>query len=199
MYGWTGKILHIDLTDRAHGVEQPAEALYHTRIGGKGLAGAYLRPHATRDWRDPEMPLLFMTGPLVGTVSPTSGRMCIMSRSPLTGTIGDASVGGQLGTQIKRASFDGIVITGRSKRSVGIEIANGIVTFRDATDCIGTTATALYGQLKDRGAVALTGPAAENGVLFSSVMVDGAYTAGRNGLGLIFAAKNLKYVTVSGT
>ncbi|MDQ1255479.1 MAG: aldehyde:ferredoxin oxidoreductase, partial [Candidatus Hydrogenedentes bacterium] len=161
--------------------------------------GAYLRPHAARDWRDPEMPLLFMTGPLVGTGSPTSGRMCILSRSPLTGTVGDASVGGQLGTQIKRAGLDGIVVTGRSEDPVGIEIVDGKVSFHDAAPCAGMTASALYDRLKDKGAVALTGPAAENGVLFSSVMVDGAYTAGRNGLGLIFAAKNLKYVTVSGT
>jgi aldehyde:ferredoxin oxidoreductase len=187
------------LTDRAHDVERPAEELYHARIGGKGLAGAYLRPHATRDWHDPEMPLVLMTGPLVGTASPTSGRMCIMSRSPLTGTVGDASVGGQLGTQIKRAGFDGIVITGRSGGSVGIEIANETVVFRDVPDRVGMTASALYNRLMDKGAVALTGSAAENGVLFSSIMVDGAYTAGRNGLGLIFAAKNLKYVTVSGT
>jgi len=199
MHGWTGKTLHIDLTERVHGIVRPDETLYHERIGGKGLAGAFLRPHATRDWRDPEMPLLFMTGPLVGTASPTSGRMCIMSRSPLTGTVGDASVGGTLGTHIKRAGLDGIIVTGRSDRPVGIEIADDTVAFCDASACVGMDTGPLFERLKSKGAVALTGPAADNGVMFSNIMVDGAYTAGRNGLGLVCAAKNLKYLTVSGT
>ncbi len=199
MHGWTGKILHIDLTERVCETVRPDAALYHERIGGKGLAGAFLRPFATCDWREPKMPLLFMTGPLVGTASPTSGRMCIMSRSPLTGTIGDASVGGKLGTQMKGAGFDGIVITGRSERPVGIEIADDAVAFCDATVCVGMTATSMFERLKAKGAVALTGQAAENGVLFSNIMVDGSYTAGRNGLGLVCAAKNLKYVAVSGS
>jgi len=93
MHGWTGAILHIDLTDRRHLLEHPTLETYQTWIGGKGLAGHYLRPHVTRSWDIPEMPLIFMTGPLVGTASPTSGRMCVMSGSPLTGTVGEASVG----------------------------------------------------------------------------------------------------------
>ncbi len=80
MHGWTGKTLHIDLTEHIHKAVCRNETLYHKRIGGKGLAGAFLRPFAACDWREPEMPLLFMTGPLVSTASPTSGRMCIMSR-----------------------------------------------------------------------------------------------------------------------
>ncbi len=199
MHGWTGKMLQIDLTERSCEIVRPEETLYHERIGGKGLAGALLRPFATCDWRDAEMPLLFMTGPLVGTASPTSGRMCIMSRSPLTGTVGDASVGGTLGTQIKRAGLDGIVIRGRSGRPVGIEIVDDKVTFCDASECLGMGTGRLFERLKSKGAAALTGPAADNGVMFANIMVDGAYTAGRNGLGLVCAAKNLKYVTVLGT
>ena len=120
MNGWCGKILHIDLTTRSARIEQPPVGIYARWIGGKGLAGTYLRPHITRDWSDPLMPLILMTGPLVNTPSPTSGRMCIASRSPLTGTVGDCSVGGTLGTQLKKAGWDGIVITGKSDTLCGI-------------------------------------------------------------------------------
>ena len=92
------RVLNIDLGNKNTESQEIPETLAHKWIGGKGLAGHILRQDATRTWDDPQMPLIFMTGPLVGTPSPTSGRMCIMSRSPLTGTIGDCSVGGEFGT-----------------------------------------------------------------------------------------------------
>ena len=159
MHGWTGAILHIDLTDRTHLLEHPTPETYQTWIGCKGLVGQYLRPHVTRSWDIPEMPLIFMTGPLVGTASPTSGRMCVMSRSPLTGTVGEASVGGSLGTELKKAGFDGIVITGRSDRLCGIEITDESVAIRDATCLSGMETGPLYAQLRRKGAMAATSSA----------------------------------------
>ena len=75
MSGWNFKILKIDLTTRTWTRERPEPAVYHKFIGGKGLAGYYLRDHITRDWYDPAMPLLIFAGPLVGTPAPTSGRL----------------------------------------------------------------------------------------------------------------------------
>jgi aldehyde:ferredoxin oxidoreductase len=163
------------------------------------MAGLLLHPHIRRSWDDPDLPLILMAGPLVGTASPTSGRMCLMSRSPLTGTVGDASVGGSLGTQLKRAGWDGIVITGRGHGLCGVEIADRSVVIREAESLRGLGTGALRTRLQGKGALAGIGPAAESGVLFANVMVDGSYAAGRGGLGLVFAAKNLKYVTVRGT
>ena len=199
MNGWMGAILYIDLSERTHWVERPDLDVYHRHIGGKGLCGAYFLPWATDPWDAPETPLLFMTGPLVGTASPTSGRMHVMSRSPLTGTIGDASVGGKLGGQIKRAGYDGIVLTGRCDHLSGIEIMDASVTFHDAQALVGLDTGTVYEKIKEKGATAVVGPAAEQGVLFSCIMVDGSYAVGRNGLGGVFAGKNLKYLTVKGS
>lgn len=198
MNGWTGAILHINLSERTHWVEHPDTDTYHRLIGGKGLAGSHLRPWVTHAWDAPEMPLIFMSGPLVGTPSPTSGRLHVMSRSPLTGTVGDASVGGSLGTQLKRAGYDGIVLTGRCDGITGIEIVDGALTFHDASALTGQDTEAVTERLKDKGATVVIGPAAERGVLFATIMVDGTYAVGRNGLGCVFAAKNLKYLTVKG-
>jgi len=197
--GWCGRILHIDLSAGTLRKESPAPSLLRAWIGGKGLAGRYLAPRVRLPWDDPASPLIFMTGPLVGTASPTSGRMCVMGRSPLTGTIGDASVGGSLATQIKRAGLDGIVVTGRSEGPCGIEIADGDAVITDASSFVGMRIGPLQSALREKGAVASTGPAAENGVLFANIMVDGSHAAGRSGLGLLFAAKNLKYLTVRGS
>ncbi|HSQ86072.1 MAG TPA: aldehyde ferredoxin oxidoreductase C-terminal domain-containing protein, partial [Desulfobacterales bacterium] len=57
----------------------------------------------------------------------------------------------------------------------------------------------VHSLLKGRGSTAVIGPAAENGVLFSSAIIDGHYAAGRSGIGLTFAFKNLKYITIRGT
>jgi aldehyde:ferredoxin oxidoreductase len=125
--------------------------------------------------------------------------MCIMSRSPLTGTVGDSSVGGALAFQLRRAGFCGMAITGRSKRPAGLEVEDGRARLTDAGPLAGKDCLELHSVLSGRGSVAVTGPAADNGVLFASVMVDGWHASGRNGLGLSFAAKNLKYVTIRGT
>ncbi len=199
MTGRQGRILHVDLSSGEYRMEELDPDICRLWIGGKGLAGYYLFPEMTRSWNDPEMPLVFMTGPLTGTLVYASGRICVMSKSPLTGAVGDCSVGGSLGWQIKKAGMDGIVITGRSAGLCGIEISDGNVSIEAAGWLAGAGTDELYSRLKEKGSVAGIGPAAEHGVLFSSIMVDGTFAAGRGGLGLVSASKNLKYITVHGT
>ncbi len=198
MQGWQGNILHINLTTRTTRIEQPVPAIYNKWIGGKGLAGYYLRPYVTHNWDDEHMPLIFMTGPLVGTPSPTSGRMCIMSRSPLTGAIADCSVGGKLASEIKKCGYDGLVISGKSSGLTGIKIEGSTVSFQDAASLKGYETGRLFKHINPKGALACTGPAAEHGVLYANIMVDGKFSAGRGGLGLVMAQKGLKYLSVAG-
>ncbi|MFZ5570132.1 MAG: aldehyde ferredoxin oxidoreductase family protein [Thermodesulfobacteriota bacterium] len=198
MFGWQGRIARIDLTTGKWEVEEPPPSLLHRFIGGRGLGGHLLAPFITRTWDDPAMPVILLTGPLVGTASPTSGRMVFMSRSPLTGTVTDASVGGTFGTAMKNAGFDGLMITGKAPRLCGIEITDNRLVITDASALAGQGTTAVFQILKTKGSLAAVGPAAENRVLFANIMVDGHFAVGRNGLGLVFAEKNLKYITVSG-
>lgn len=198
MFGWCGKILKIDLTEKRWDTLAPSKTLYETWLGGRGLAGYFLKPHITLDWDDPEMPLLFFTGPLVNTKSPTSGRMTIMSRSPLTGTTGDSSVGGSFGTTLKKAGYDGIIITGKSSELCGLHIDNSGVTFIDASGLRRKTVSETLSAVKGKGSAAVIGPAAENGVLFSSIIIDSHFAAGRNGIGLVMADKNIKFITTCG-
>jgi aldehyde:ferredoxin oxidoreductase len=199
MNGWTGKILEINLTDLTTKVITLPVEVYHKYIGGKGLAGYFLRSMIHHSWDSAEMPLLFFTGPLVGTPSPTSGRMCISSRSPLTGTVGDTSVGGKLGTQIKLAGWDGIIITGKSKNLCGITISDSEINFVDASFFYKKEISVIAKSIPKGGSYAVTGPAADHGVLFANICIDGHYFAGRTGLGLVMSSKNLKYIHVIGT
>ncbi len=199
MYGWCGKIAKINLSDQTWSVETADPEILKKFIGGRGLAGYYLRKKITLNWDDPDMPLLIFTGPLVNTRSPTSGRMTIMSRSPLTGTVGDSSVGGSFGTELKKAGFDGIIITGKSHTLAGIEILNDSIRITDARHLAGRETGYVNSLLKGKGSRAVIGPAAENGVVFSSIIVDRHFAAGRSGIGRVSASKNIKYITVKGT
>ncbi|MCK5542262.1 MAG: aldehyde ferredoxin oxidoreductase [Desulfobacterales bacterium] len=193
------KILKIDLNTNSIKTEDIDKTIYQEFIGGKGIAGLYLKPHITKSWDDPTMPLIFMCGPLVGTSSPTSGRSCVMSKSPLTGTICDSSVGGTLGFNIRKAGYEGFIITGKSNKLCGIEICDDSIKIVSAEKYKEWEIGKLHNTLKKKGSVVSIGPAAENGVLFSNIMIDRFFCAGRGGLGMIQAAKNLKYITVKGT
>ncbi len=199
MYGWCGKITRINLCDQTWTIETVDPEILKKFIGGRGLAGYYLGKKIRLNWHDPDMPLLIFTGPLVNTRSPTSGRMTVMSRSPLTGTVGDSSVGGSFGTELKKAGFDGIIITGRSHTLSGIEILNASIHVTDASHLAGRQTGYVHSLLKGKGSVAVIGPAAENGVAFSSIIVDRHFAAGRGGIGRVLASKNIKYITVKGT
>ena len=126
----------------------------------------------------------------------------ILSRSPLTGAICDSSVGGKMATQLKRAGFDGLVITGVSDKPCGIEINDDIVEIVE-TDLWGETVDVVFDRLEADGAddmsMACIGPAAENGARMAAIMVDRHHAAGRGGLGLTWAFRNLKYISIKGT
>jgi aldehyde:ferredoxin oxidoreductase len=199
MFGWRGNILRIDLSSRTFAFASPGAAVYEKWIGGKGLSGYYLQPFITRSFDDPDMPLLFFTGPLVDTPTPTSGRITIASRSPLSGTVGDTSVGGFFGTHLKRAGIDGIIVTGKSDTPIGIIVHDDAISFHDASHLSGKSISQRLSAIPGEGSVALIGPAAENGVLFASIMIDGHYASGRGGLGLVMASKNLYYLRIRGS
>lgn len=197
--GWTGKVLRVDLSAATTETIRLPRQTYADWIGGRGLAGWLLRPHAALQPDHPDMPVIFMTGPLTGTAAPTSGRGTLMSRSPLTGAVGDSSFGGGLATRLKRAGWDGVVITGRSAALVGIEIKGGKAHVVSAEALRGAgTAKVFDGVGCDaQTSVACIGPAGENGSLLACVAVDRHHAAARTGLGASLGIKNLKYLSVT--
>jgi len=200
MYGWTGNILHLDLTKKNIEIEKPRLDILNQYVGGKGFGGRYLRECATLPWDHPDMVICIFAGPLSASISPTSGRTHILSKSPLTGLVGDSSVGGKLATRLKRAGWDGIVITGKSKTPVGITIKDNLVEFKDAKGLWGLDTEAVHKQIRPgKASLACIGPAAENGVRYASIIVDRYFAAGRSGLGLCLAKKKIKYLLIDGT
>ncbi|MHB8841091.1 MAG: aldehyde ferredoxin oxidoreductase N-terminal domain-containing protein, partial [Candidatus Aquicultor sp.] len=170
MFGWTGKILKIDLS-RGCAVREdiPAEMLYEY-LGGRGLGVRLMRDYFGLHPFSPEMPLIFAVGPLCGTPSPTSARMSVVSRSPLTKTIYDSSCGGLFAHKIKAAGLDAIMITGESPHPVYIQVTEMGAGIHDASGLWGNDTLETMSALMDKGSVAAIGPAGENRVLFANIM-----------------------------
>jgi len=198
MYGWTGTLLRVDLTEGTARREEIPRRLLEEYLGGRGLGVRLMRDSYRLDPFDPAMPLIFACGPLCGTAAPTSARLSVVSRSPLTGTIYDCSAGGRFAWRLKAAGVDALVITGRSAVPVNLAISGEETEILPAAELWGSTIPVTVAALKGRGSVAAIGPAGENGVLFANIMMGEGNSVGRGGLGAVMGAKNLKAVVVDG-
>jgi len=199
MQAWQGKALFIDLTTGAVRSEGLPEQSLQKRLGGRGLGVELMKDFFKLDPYDNSMPLIFSVGPLCGTPAPASSRMSIVSRSPLTGTITDSSVGGTFPLKLKAAGYDCLVITGKAHSPVYISIKDDRVEIKGASHLWGKGCTETNGLLEKEGEAACIGPAGEKLVRFANIMIGGANSAGRGGLGAVMGAKNLKAIVAEGT
>ncbi|MCW3489010.1 aldehyde ferredoxin oxidoreductase family protein [Dethiobacter alkaliphilus] len=205
-FGFTGKILLVDLTTGSIREDHPEEAFYRKYIGGPGIGLYYLLKHTTAapDALEAENPLVFAAGILTGANAPAVPRFTVMAKSPLTGGLGRSEAGGWWGPELKRAGFDAIVITGQAEKPSYLWIKDGQVEIRDAAHLwgrqTGEVQEEIRSELKDEKIqVAQIGPAGENQVLFANITNNLGHFNGRNGMGAVMGSKNLKAIAVRGT
>jgi aldehyde:ferredoxin oxidoreductase len=205
--GYTGNIVHADLTTGKISYERINENTARRYIGGVGLAARMLWDDTTGD-TDPlssENPLIFMTGPLTGSAVPKSSRYIVAAISPLTSIWGQAHSGGSWADEIRHAGFDGIVVKGQSSRPVYLWLHNQKAEIRDAKHLWGKdtyeVADLLQRETDDKASVACIGRAGERLVKLAAIMNDGKQgrAAARCGLGAVMGSKKLKAIVVKGT
>jgi aldehyde:ferredoxin oxidoreductase len=122
----------------------------------------------------------------------------VVSRSPLTGTVYDCSAGGRFAWRLRAAGLLAILSEGKSPSPVALAVTPSGEEIVPADRLWGKTVRETVDALSGRGSVAAIGPAGENGVLFSNIMMGEGNAVGRGGLGAVMGAKNLKAVTVDG-
>ena len=140
MYGWMGKILHVDLDSSrmSHIPTQPYAELF---LGGRGIASRLywekVKP-GTKAF-DPENRLIFMTGALVAAGALATNRMSIAGKSPMAYPEGYCygNMGGFFAAELKKTGFDGIVIDGRAPRPVYLFVHDGKAELKDASSLWG--------------------------------------------------------------
>ena len=202
--GWTGTILRVDLTHQEFFTE-PTFQYAERFIGGRGIQQWIIfREVAPRIQPfDNENLIIFGTGPLTGTEAPASNFTAISSKNVLTGGANFSHVGGHFAPQLKYAGFDQVIISGRSERPVYLWTHDGRVEFKEATHLWGRTTWDTQEIIRkshgdDDIRVACIGPAGENLVRFSAVIVDRTRAAGGGGIGAVMGSKNLKAIAVRG-
>jgi aldehyde:ferredoxin oxidoreductase len=220
--GWMGRVLEVNLTT-GRAKSMPLDDIvpdYKDYIGGRGLGVRILydRVNPTTDPLGPGNLLVFATGPLTGTSVPSSGRFCIVSKSPLArpeagpynrGLVFDSNSGGDWGELMKAAGFDAIIIKGKSDHPVYLWINDGKAQIRDARALWGKGTYGTTAAIKDEIGysglkVACIGPAGENLVRIAAIINDAdqpgyGRACGRDGGGAIMGSKNLKAIAVYGT
>ena len=206
LYGYHGVIALVDLAARRVQRIEIEEDIARKYIGGSGI-GTYLLVKyglPAMDPLDPRSPLIYMTGPFMGTGIPTSGRHQILARSPLTGGFGEADCGGSFGFHLKRSGFDGLVITGRSSSPVVVVAKDDEISFYDGGHLWGKdtfeTEETLSREMPWGIGVSCIGPAGEKQVPLAGILHDGVHAraAGRGGLGAVMGSKNLKAIVAKG-
>jgi len=205
MKGYMGKILRVNLSNREIFAQDFSEDLARLYIGGSGLGSRFLFDE-TNEKTDPfgeNNVLMFLTGPLVGTTVPCSGRHAVIAKSAL-GIWGEGDVGGSWGVYLKRAGYDGIIIKGKSEKPVYLWVTEEKISIKDASHIWGKDTYEVEGIIKtetnEKAVISCIGPAGEKMSRMAVIFNNGihARAAGRGGLGAVMGSKNLKAIAVYG-
>ncbi|MFC1819762.1 aldehyde ferredoxin oxidoreductase family protein [Thermodesulfobacteriota bacterium] len=206
LFGYAGKLLRVDLTEGQTTDEKLDEKSARKYIGGTGIGAKYLyeEVHAGVEWDDEGNRMIMASGPLGGTRIGGSGTFSVVTKSPLTNGAVATQANGFFGAYLRFSGYDGIILQGKAKDWVYLYIHDGEAELRDASHLIGKDTWETAELIKEefgkgeRGvSVACIGPAGENLVKFSCVMVDKGHAASSGGAGAVMGAKKIKAVVVA--
>ena len=203
---WTDQILRVDLSSGKISVE--ATAPYSEFfLGGDGIGMKILWDELSPGIHpfDHENRLVFMTGPLTGTLAPTSGRFEVLTKAPGVDPFMPtrSGIGGYFGPELKFAGYDGLIIQGKAEHPCVLVIFDNEIRLDDAKHLWGHDAFDTQKELirtYGKGIrVLCIGPAGENLVYFSAIISDSGYAAAKTGMGAVMGSKNLKAIVVKGS
>jgi len=205
--GMTGKLLRVNLTTEESKEEVIDSKLWESFIGGRGLGAYYLTTEVPPNVEplSPENKLIFMNGPLAGTLIPGNNKICVTFKSPLTNTYSNSLCGGHWGPELKFAGYDGLIIEGKAKNPVYITINNDKIELKSAENLCGKLIPESEALLrKELGGdktsqIALIGPAGEKLVNYACVTAGLYREFGRGGAGAVMGSKYLKGIAITGS
>mgnify|MGYP000023414556 CR=1 FL=1 len=204
-----GKIAYVDLTDKQVEVVDVGEELAFKYIGGRGWAAYIIFENLDQiiHGTHPSNVLVVATGPLDGTIFKGGSKTTFAAISPLTGIYGDSIVGGHLGSMMRRAGIDALVIRGASQEPCYLLVEDGRVEVESAEGLWGLHSRDADRKLREiHGdcSIATIGIAGEKLVSFACINVDWDLKlrrhaqAGRTGMGAVMGSKKLKAIVAKG-
>ncbi len=200
--GYANRIAWVDLTAGKVTNKPVPEDDARKYIGGRGLGVKFVFDNGPQvDPLSPENILCFMNGPLTGSEANMSGRMAVVTKSPLTGTVTDSHHGGWSAARLRWAGYDGLVFKGKANRPVYVYVTEDNIELLDASDVWGKGVhdtvkhfQKKYGE-KDLSVIAI-GPAGEKQVKFACWINEDDRASGRGGTGCVGGSKNLKAIVI---
>jgi aldehyde:ferredoxin oxidoreductase len=202
-----GKLLRVNLTTGNAIVEDIPQEIYTKYFGGRGAGTRYLFDEVPTD-TDPlseNNKLIFLNGPMAGTMAPGSNKIAVTFKSPATNGIASSLCGGHFGPELKFAGYDALIIEGKSEKPVYLWIQNDEVQIKDASSYWGKNIPETgEGIKKELGGdenihVACIGPAGENLNVIACITAERHREFGRPGAGAVMGSKNLKAIAIKGT
>jgi len=203
------RIIRIDMSSLNISEEKISEDF--KLFGGRGLADKILsneidpRVHPLSK----ENKLIIAPGLFSGTTIPSTSRLSVVSKSPLTGGIKESNVGGPVSRELGRLGFAAIVIEGEAasgfyiiriseQGSIYLEAANDIKG-------MGNNETAqnlfrVYGKQINILSIGLAGEMLLPTATIAATDQDGfpSRHAGRGGLGAVMGSKGIKAIVIEG-
>jgi aldehyde:ferredoxin oxidoreductase len=205
--GWVGKILRVDLTTQK--ISETSTFDYVPKfLGGRGLGAKICWDEVPPEVGafDPKNRIIFATGPLQGTLAPTSGRFMVLGKAPQTGPVESftrSGIGGHFAPELKWAGYDAIVIQGKASKPVYLWIADQKVQILDAHHLWGLdtyqTQQMIWKLHGNKTRVMVIGKAGENRSRIACILTDSGDASGQGGFGGVMGSKNLKAIAVHGT
>lgn len=204
-FGYRGKFLRVNLTERTVREETFPDVWYRRHLGGAGMIADLLLKEVPpgADPLGPDNKLIFAGSVISGLPFSGSGRNGVGAKSPLSGGLGKGEVGGFWGSELKKAGYDGVIVEGQSETPVYLAIRGGEAEIRDAAHLWGMetreSEAAIRRELGEPLArLAQIGPGGERLVRFAAVINDLRDAVGRTGMGAVMGSKRLKAIAVRG-
>lgn len=201
------KILRVNMNTLETRFEETPEKYF--TLGGRALTSQIIAEEVDPacDALGEGNKLVFAPGILTGTKAPSSGRLSVGAKSPLTGTIKEANAGGITAQKIASLGIKCIVVEGKPEQDkfYVLHLSEEGAALEEATQLAGLGTyrlnQQLWGQYGEGAGVICIGPAGEQKMRAAGVSTnDGEGQPGRfaarGGLGAVMGAKGLKAIVV---
>ncbi|MHA2036512.1 MAG: aldehyde ferredoxin oxidoreductase family protein [Promethearchaeota archaeon] len=204
------RILRVNMTNLEAKFEDLPED--YAALGGRGMTSTIVSTEVPPTCHPLGIhnKLVFAPGIVTGTRAPTSGRISVGGKSPLTGGIKEANAGTNFAQMLGRMRIGAIIVEGKNEGDdyFTLKVTNDGAEFQDANKWVGKglydTYKTLFKEFGDKVGICSVGISAEvlgamSGICFNDPEGLPSRYAGRGGLGAVMASKGLKFIIVDAT
>ncbi len=204
-------IVRINMTDRSYKVEDVPEK--YAKLGGRGITSMIVADEVPplAHPLGPNNKLVIAPGLLSGTAAPTSSRISVGAKSPLTGGIKESNAGAAFAPSMNKLGIKAIVIEGKPEEkgkfwTISIKWGGDkpVVEFHPADEYVGQSLYKVFPKVYEKfGKVNICGigTAGElgygnSGVVFDDLKGRPSRYSGRGGTGAVMGSKGVKFIVI---